>query len=63
MRFRLRRVLGDVGAAAVEYAVLLALIAIVCVGALTVVGKRADAKLKDDKISTALTGSTTTVVV
>jgi Flp pilus assembly pilin Flp len=62
MRVRLRRVLGDAGAAVVEYAVLLALIAVVCVGGLTVLGRRADAKLKDDRITTALSGSTTTTL-
>jgi Flp pilus assembly pilin Flp len=62
MRFRRRRVLGDAGAAVVEYAVLLALIAVVCVGALTVLGNRADTKLRDDRLTTALGGTTTSTV-
>jgi Flp pilus assembly pilin Flp len=60
MRCRLRRVMGDRGAAAVEYAVLLALIAVVCVGALTVLGSKTETKVGDARLTTALGGSTTT---
>ena len=60
MRRNVRRWIGDRGAAAVEYAVLLALIAVVCVGGLTYLGTRTNATLKDAKLTAAVGGTTTT---
>jgi Flp pilus assembly pilin Flp len=59
MRKRLQRI-SDRGAAVVEYALLLALIAVVCMGALAYVGHQADSKLGDAKLKTALDITTTT---
>ena len=57
MRERRQRRTGDRGAALVEYAVLLGLVAVVCVGGLALLGGRADAKLRGG--GSGLSGSTT----
>ena len=45
---RQRRTWGERGASLVEYALLLALIAVVCVGALTVLGTTLDERIEGD---------------
>src|SRR5690349_756363 len=60
MRQTIRRWCDDRGAAAVEYAVLLALIAVVCVGGLTYLGSRTDSSYRDAKLTAALETSAST---
>lgn len=60
MRRNVRRWFGDRGAAAVEYAVLLALIAVVSVGGLTYLGTRTDDSIKNPKLTAAVGDATTT---
>jgi Flp pilus assembly pilin Flp len=60
MRRNVRRWFGDRGAAAVEYAVLLALIAMVSVGGLTYLGTRTDDSIKNPKLTAAVGETTTT---
>ena len=60
MRKRLRR-MGDRGAAIVEYALLLGLIAVVCAAAIAFVGNSTSSTLNNGKLTAGLsTASTTT---
>lgn len=56
---RVRRATHDIGAAAVEYAVLLALVALVAVGGVTYLGSSASASLSDSQSNISGTTSST----
>jgi pilus assembly protein Flp/PilA len=48
---------GEDGPTAVEYAVMLALIVVVCIGAITTLGKNANNTFSNVALNTAVTGS------
>jgi len=53
----LRFVQSEDGPTAVEYAVMLALIIVVCIGAITTLGKNANNTFSNVALNTAVTGS------
>ena len=52
-----KRLSGDEGASVVEYALLVALIALVCIGAVTVLGKNTNTSLSKAGASVAVAGT------
>jgi pilus assembly protein Flp/PilA len=56
-RHSVRFLKAEDGPTAVEYAVMLALIIVVCIGAVTTLGQRADATFQDVALNGTLSGS------